>query len=157
MRTALLALAMAGGPGCYSYSAVAPGAVPVGSHVRVQVRPGAELHVGSLALPDRAPLRGRVDGYQTPDTLLLGVALDPSSSGTPSRGLRGAVALPLSDIERVELRRLDRVRTGASVGALVLLGAAVLDLAFDIRNAREGTDDPGGVDNARIVLLRWRW
>jgi hypothetical protein len=152
----VLALSLAAA-GCYSYTEVSPAAVPPGSDVRLRVARGSALSVGTRQVPDDGrPLRGKVLPGTSADTLLFSVALGPGEPGNPSLGLRGMVPIPMSDVELVEVRRLEKARTWAFVGVGALLGLVVLDWAFDVTNADKPGSEPGGADNAAIVRFRLR-
>ncbi|HSM59909.1 MAG TPA: hypothetical protein VK849_03885 [Longimicrobiales bacterium] len=144
--------------GCYTYTPVEPSIAPAGSDVRVRVTRGVPLEVGMLPVEqDGGLLRGRLLEGAPPDTLLCSVALASPVDGATDRRLRGTVTIPVEAVETLEVRRLDRVRTGVLVGASAVIAAVLVDAAFDIRGGKEGTDDPGGVDNARITWFRLRW
>ena len=145
--------------GCYSYTEVSPAAVPPGSNVRLRVAPRVPLSVGETPLPDGGRmLRGKLLQGSSADTLLCSVALSNGDPATPLRGLRGTVAVPVTDVQRLEVRRLQKGLTAAAVTTGALLGFAVLEWAFNITNPNEeGGDDPGGVNNARVELFRLRW
>ena len=151
----ILAAAVLGG--CYSYTPAEPAAVPAGSHVRLRAAGGASLDGAPAGLDRDRIVRGRLLHSPTVDTLLFSLAIEPESPTTARRGLRSTVAIPTASVSALEIRRLDRTRTGALVGAGAVLAAVVLDAAFDIRNGREGDDDPGGVDNAVVPLFRFLW
>lgn len=144
--------------GCYSYTEVSPAAVPPGSSVRLRVDPGVRLSVGAVPLPEaRREMRGTLLPGSSPDTLLFSVVLRNSDPLSPSRPMRGTVPIGMADVERLELRRLDKVRTGGAVGLGAILGLAVLDWAFNVVNSSEVPGEGPGGDNARRVFLRLRW
>ena len=145
--------------GCYAYTEVSPAAVPPGSSIRLRLAPRVQSSVGEMPLPDgQRVIRGRLLQGSSADTLLCSVALSNGDPLVPSRGLRGTVSVPVADVERLEVRRLEKGRTAIVVTTGALLGFAVLEWAFNITNANEqGGDDPGGVNNARVVFFRLRW
>lgn len=156
--TALLLSAQLGLAGCYSYTRVEPGAVPPGSDVRVRVSNGVELNVGELPLlEDGGMVEGKVLRTPTADTLFCDVLLGIPEEGAASRGLRGTVSIPAGAVESVEVRRLDKLRSGGLVGAGVALAWVILDASFNINNPNPPADEPGGVNNARITLFHLRW
>ena len=159
-RRALTALALSLlTAGCYAYTEVSPAAVPPGSNVRLRVDSRVQLSVGEIPLPDGGRLiRGKLLQGSSSDTLLCSVALSNSGPLTPLRGLRGTVSVPVADVERLEVRRLQKGRTAAAVTTGALLGFAVLEWAFNVTKPnKEGGDDPGEVNNARVVLFGFRW
>lgn len=148
---ALLVLA-----GCYNYTPVQSGAVPHGSDVRVHVARGVDLSAGAIPLEGGSTVRGKILRAPTADTLFCDVLLQAPAQGT-SRGLRSTVSIPMRAVEQVEVRSLDRARTGGLVAAGALLAWIIVDASFDIHNAKEGTDEPGDTNQARITLFRWGW
>ena len=160
LRRALTVLALSVlASGCYAYTQVSPAAAPPGSSVRLRVDPRVPLSVGEMPLPDGGRvIRGKLLQGSSSDTLLCSVPLSNGDPLTPLRGLRGTVSVPVADVERFEVRRLQKGRTAATVATGALLGFAVLEWAFNITNPnKEGGDEPGGVNNARVELFRLRW
>jgi len=143
--------------GCYTYTPTPPSAAPPGSDVRIHVSRSASLTVGEVPLPESGVVRGQLVEAPSAETLMCSVLLETGLPGSPSRGLRGTVSIPLDDVEELEVRRLDRVRTFSLVGVGTVLAAIIVDAAFDVRNSKEGTDESGGTDNAVITLFRIGW
>lgn len=144
--------------GCYVYVPAEPGTVSPGAEVRMRVDKSVPLSVGEVALPDDGHvIRGTLVAGPSTDTLLCSVLLTPLGSGVGSSKLRGTVSIPAGAVEELEVRHLAKGRTAGVVGAGIALSAIIVAKAFDIHNAREGTDPTGGVDNAVITLLRIRW
>lgn len=144
--------------GCYAYTEASPAAVPPGSNVRLRVDPRATLSAGETPLDTERPIRAKLLEGSTAERLLCSVVLGSGDPLSASRGLRGTVSIPIRDVERLEVRHLERGRTAAAVGAGALLGFVVLDWAFNIILPSESPgEQPGGVDNARIVLFRLGW
>lgn len=145
--------------GCYTYTPTPPSAAPPGSDVRIHVSRGASLTVGEVPLLENggSVVRGKLVEAPSAETLMCSVLLETGLPGSPSRGLRGTVSIPIDDVEELEVRRLDRVRTFSLVGVGTVLAAIIVDAAFDVRNSREGTDESGGTDNAVITLFRIGW
>lgn len=145
--------------GCYVYVPAEPGTVSPGAEVRMRVDKSVPLFVGEVPLPgaDGHVVRGTLIAGPSSDTLLCSVLLTPLGSGVGSSKLRGTVSIPAGAVEELEVRRLAKGRTASVVGVGVALSAIIVVNAFDIHNAKEGTDPTGGVDNAVITLLRIRW
>lgn len=145
--------------GCYSYTEVSPAAVPPGSTVRVSLNPRADIGVGADPLPvGTRLLRGRLVEGSSSETLRLSVALGEGDPGLSSRGLRSTVAVPMVEVERVEVRRLEKGRTAALVFGGGLGAYLVTEWAFKVLDPSSDTNDGGGgPDNARLVLFRLRW
>jgi hypothetical protein len=102
-------------------------------------------------------VRGRILETPYSDTLLCSVLVESRFAGAASRGLRSTMSIPLSAVEAVEVRRLDRLRTYSLVGVGALLSYIIVDASFDIRNAKEGPEGSDNVDNAVLTLFRIRW
>ena len=144
--------------GCYVYVPAEPGTVSPGAEVRVRVDRSVPLSVGEVPLPDDGHvIRGTLLAGPSMDTLLCSVLLTPMGSSFGPGKLRGTVSIPAGAVEELGVRHLAKGRTASLVGAGVVLSAVIVKAAFDIHNAREGTDQTPGVDNALITLLRVRW
>jgi len=159
LTLAALALSLVAS-GCYSYTEVSPAAVPPGSEVRVGVGPQAGVRVGADPLPEGTrSLRGRLMEGGSAETLLLSVAVGRGEPGVATRQLRQTVSVPWGDVERLEVRRLEKGRTAALIGGGGLAAAVVTAWAFNVLDPSPGPSDGGGggVDNAGVVLFRLRW
>jgi hypothetical protein len=144
--------------GCYVYVPAEPGTVSPGAEVRVRVDRSVPLSVGEVPLPgDGHVVRGILLAGRSADTLSCSVLLTPMGSSVGSGKLRGTVSIPAAAVEELRVRHLAKGRTASLVGAGIALSAIIVANAFDIHNAREGTDQTPGVDNALITLLRVRW
>lgn len=145
--------------GCYSYTEVSPAAVPPGSYVRVSLDPGARVDAaGQELLEGTRSVHGRLMEGSSAETLLFSVALSNGDPRLASRGLRSTVSVPVADLERVEVRHLEKGRTGALIGAGGFVAYIVTKWAFNVLDpSSDPSDGGGGVDNAGIVLFRLRW
>ena len=160
-RRALTALALSlVASGCYSYTGVSPAAVPPGSSVRVTVTPSATVGVGANPLPEGTrSLTGKLMEGSTNQTLLLSVALGKGDPRLASRQLRSTVTVPMADVQRLELRRMEKGRTALLIGGGTLGAYLITTWAFNVLDPSSDPSDGGGggVDNARLVLFRLRW
>lgn len=159
-RRALTALALnLAVAGCYSYTEVSPAAVPPGSTVRMTVRPSATIGLGAEPVAEGTrSLQGKVMDGGSDQALRLSVALGRRDPGASSRQLRSVVTVPMTDVDRLELRRFERGRTALLIGGGTLGAYVLTSWAFDVLDpSSDPSDGPGGVDNARIVLFRLRW
>ena len=158
-RPILLALAFSlAAPACYTYTQVSPAAVAPGSSVRLRTASQAAPTMGTVPLPEGGRvIEGRLLPGSSPDTLVCAV---PLSNGEPlawSRGLRGTVLVPVAEVERLEVRRLQKGRTAAVVATGAVLGLVVLKWAFDVAlPTNQGGGEPGGGNNMRSALLQLR-
>jgi hypothetical protein len=143
---------------CYSYVAAPAAGLRVGEHVRIRVS-GAEAE----RLEPTLSLNGRLlEGElleQGDSSIALGVALSlpPSSAVLPDHAEQ-RVLIPRADLQDVELRRLDKLRTSLLVGGAV---AAVAGIAVARGSSLLGGSGATGTPNERrvpsgIPLLRLR-
>lgn len=145
--------------GCYSYTEVSPAAVPPGSYVRVTLIPRARVdEVSEALLEGTRSVHGRLVEGSSAETFRFSVALRNAEPGLASRGLRSTVAVPVADVERAEVRHLDKGRTGVFIGAGGFAAYLVTRWAFNVLDpSSDPSDGGGGTDNAGIVLFRLRW
>lgn len=125
VRTLTLGLAGWVLTACYSYVAAPASGVRVGEHVRIRVS-GAEAErlEPTLSINDRL-LEGELL-EQADSSIALGVALSaPPSSGLLPEHAEQRVVIPRADLQDLELRRLDKVRTTLLVGGGVAAVAAI--------------------------------
>ncbi len=156
---ALVALALGLPPGaCYTYTQASPAAVAPGSSVRLRTASRGALTTRSVPLPEgRRIIQGSLLRGSSPDTLVCAVALGDDEPLAWSRGLRGTVLVPVAEVDRLEVRHLQKGRTAALVGGGAVLGLAVLQWAFDVTlPSKQGRDDSGGGNNMRRALLQLR-
>lgn len=141
--------------GCYSHAPVRPADAPAGASVRARVSATQAEALGALLGREDRVLHGRVVGPGDGGSLLLQVPAAGSGAGTR---LEQRVALPPGEIVELEVRTLDRLRTGGLVGALVLAGGAILFQQFSDEAEADppSAPKPGGSDQA-IFAFRWRW
>lgn len=160
-RRALAALALSLlATGCYSYTEVSPAAVPPGSYVRVRVEPRADVQVGGMPLQDETrTFRGRLMEGSSNEKLLFSVPLSGVDPRLADRGLRSTVSVPVADVQRLELRELEKGRTAALIGGGGVVAFFVTRWAFNVLDPSSDSSDGGGggVDNAGWVLFRLRW
>ena len=142
-KRAFLLAALLLAPGCYTYSEAAIADVPPGTPVRLRVT-GAEA--------DRLAELRMSDDREVPGTLLrqdhTAILLDSpvAAAGTTTRGaaLSQRLEIPLSQVQEVEVRRLDGLRTAALVGAVAAAAAFVVIEGFGSGNAN---DDRPPIEN----------
>jgi hypothetical protein len=144
MRRLLAAFCCVSTTACYSYIPVRAGdAFQPGSAVRVRVSASEAERLEELRSVYDRLVEGVVVGSSGSEVLL------DTSVGTldPMRGTRPLTQrlnIARSEINEVELRRLDRFRTGAAVGGLVLATGLVVAAAFGgiIGGPRDDVDPP---------------
>lgn len=128
--------------GCYVYVPASLEAVPEGARVRVWVRPAAEEQLrATFGLPNSQRLEGELVS-RSGDQVTLFVPSVPLGTAYGNRPLYQRVPVAAADILRVDLRRLDRFRTGAAVAIAALAALVVAREAFS--GAAENLTPPGG-------------
>src|SRR5690606_39071891 len=131
------------GSGCYSYSTVAIEDVAPGTPVRLRVTGAEADRLADVRLSDDGEVPGtllpRHKGASLLDTPIA--APDVTSHGTrlPQRD-----HAPIVPGQGIEVRRLDRLRTGGLVGAVAAAAALVVIEGFGSGNAN---DDVPPIDN----------
>ena len=151
----VLALAL---PACYSYTALPAAGARVGQRVRVRVS-GAEAERLEPVLGET----GRaIEGdlvEQADTSIALAVPLHPVVEGAGiAQQPAQRIVIPRTDLQGMELRRLDKLRTSLLVGAGV---AAVAAIALSKSSSLLGSGGSGGSPNERRVpsphlLFKWR-
>ena len=143
---------------CYAYTAAPPSGARVGERVRLRVS-GAEADrlEATLGQSDRT-IEG--DLLELADSsIALGVALpyQLDATTTASRAQQ-RIVIPRAELQALELRRLDKMRTSLLIGAGV---AAVVAIAASQGSSLLGSGGGGGSPNERRVpvmapIVRWR-
>ena len=153
-----LGLMACGLSACYVYTAAPPLGARVGERVRVRVS-GAEAD----RLEPTLGLMGRTiegDLLELADSsIALGVALpyQPDATAMASRAQQ-RIVIPRAELQEVELRRLDKVRTSLLIGIGV---AGVVAIAASKGSSLLGSGGTGGSPNERRIpamapILKWR-
>lgn len=158
-RGAALGLLASALSACYAYTAAPPAGARVGERVRLRVS-GAEAD----RLEPTLGLSGRsIEGdlLEVADSsIAVGVALPYQLDATTmSSHAQQRIVIPRGELQELELRRLDKVRTSLLVGAGV---AAVVAIAASKGSSLIGGSGGGGSPNERRVpiiapMLRWRF
>lgn len=143
---------------CYVYTAAPPAGARIGERVRVRVS-GAEADRLEPALG----LSGRtIEGdllEQADSSIALGVALPYQLDATTMASrAQQRIVIPRAELQELELRRLDKMRTSLLVGVGV---AAVVAIAASKGSSLFGGSGAGGSPNERRVpvtapVLMWR-
>lgn len=136
--------------GCYSYQRVPLTEIPPGADVRARVSADHADSLRSQIGQSRRVLEGVVVSASADQLLVSVPAMTSAESAIP---LRQNVAVPRSAIFEVELRRLDKVKTGAVVAAAAAGAAILAYAAFDIGNGSPGGNKGGG--ELQIMLPRF--
>ena len=144
--------------GCYAYTAAPASGARVGERVRVRVS-GAEAD----RLEPTLGQSGRtIEGdllEQADSTIALGVALPYQLDATTMAShAQQRIVIPRAELQELELRRLDKVRTSLLIGVGV---AGVVAIAASKGSSLFGGGGTGGSPNERRVpvmtpVVKWR-
>ena len=138
MRAAILLLVALPVSGCFRYVAVAPERAGPGAQLRLELDDGGRERLRSLTGRDRASVEGTLVRRE-PGVFVLSSPLpvDLAGAGVLSRGLEERLRIATEDVAAVQVRELDRVRSGILALAVAAAAAAAVNRIFE--------DDPGGV------------
>ena len=139
--------------GCYTYVPATLETVPVGARVRALITPAAEQRLQPFGVSGTL-LVGDVQSRDGDQVSLL-VPSVPMGSAYGSRALYQQVVVASSDILRVDLRRLDRFRTGVAVGvAAAAVGAVAFSALGGWSGGSNGDGGGGPAESVRGWALR---
>jgi hypothetical protein len=140
--------------GCFSYIPVTSVAdVEPGFSVRARVSPTASARIAPLLGATEAR---RLDGTlvaQSTDELIVEVPIVMQDAREFGRTPNQRVSIPRSDLVELEVRKLDRFRTGLVAGATAVVIGGIL--ANSLRGEPGKEPLPGGGGTDAIVFLRW--
>jgi hypothetical protein len=123
---------------CYRYAPATLDAVPVGASVRAQISSQAELALRDSFGVNMRVLTGTLVDRQE-RRLLLQVRTASGAEAFGSQSLYQRIAVSPQDVLRLDVRKLDRVKTG--VLTAILAGAAAIVAIKIIGDRRPGTPD----------------
>jgi hypothetical protein len=142
---------------CYSYTAVPPNGAKIGQQVRVRVSGAqAERLEPVLGMTER-----NIEGElleQGDTSIALAISLpEPTASGALGERTQQRIVISRADLQDIELRRLDKLRTSLLVGAAV---AGVVAIAAAKGSTLLGGGGSGGSPNESrvprgIPILKW--
>ena len=157
IRGAALGLMAGALSACFAYTAAPPSGLRIGERVRVRVS-GAEAD----RLEQTLGQSGRtIEGdllEQADSSISLGVPLPYQLDATTMASrAQQRIVIPRAELQALELRRLDKMRTSLLVGVGV---AAVVAIAASKGSSLLGGSGAGGSPNERRIpvmapLLRW--
>ena len=153
---ALLSLVLAG---CYSYTTLPPGSAPIGERVRVRVS-GAEAErlEPIIGVTDRQIEGELLEQADSSVSLEVPLLLPAQGGGTVAERAHQRIIIPRSDLQEVELRRIDKTRTTLLVGGGIAGVAAIVAASTGTIQIGSGGNrgNPNEVRVGPIVpLLRW--
>lgn len=149
---ALAALALLA-TGCYSLRPVRPESPLQPGQVRLYLSDGGAQSVAAPLGGERSVLEGELL-RAAPDTLTVRVR----AAGSAQFGeqlLYQELRVPRAEIDGIQLRRLDPVRTGLLVGGVAAVSGFLLYQALSGETGGSPIPGPGGGVEARIPLLRF--
>lgn len=126
--------------GCYSYSPAQLETIAPGQAVRVRLTAEEAARLEPIRVTDARLMEGVVVQRSGSELLMdshVG-SLDPQRG---TRSLIQRINVPVGEIQEVELRRLDTLKTGATVGGFALATTAIILAA---RGGGIGGRDGGG-------------
>ena len=144
VRLSTLGAALVMASACYSYTALPPSGPKLGERVRVRVSGSeAERLESVVGLRDRS-LEGDLL-EQGDSSIALAVPLPISQQGGSfDQPPQQRIVIPRAEVQDVQLRRLDRLRTSLLVGGVV---AGVAAIAVGKGSTLLGNRGPGGSPN----------
>lgn len=148
----LLAVTLTGS-GCYKYIPSSAMEVTPGQAVRVRLSAAEAARYQDLRLADPRLLDGTVVD-RTAGELVVEATVGANDPTRGTRALVQQVSVPLEGVLGVDLKELDKVKTGLVVGG----GGAVLLAAILAAGDALGGDDAGGTDvpeARRVPLFRF--
>jgi len=148
----LLALSLSAS-GCYKYIPTSAMEVTPGQAVRVRLSAAEAARYQDLRLADPRLLDGTVV-ERTAGELVVEATVGANDPTRGTRALIQQVTVPLEGVLGVDLKELDKVKTGLLVGG----GGAVVLAAILAAGDALGGDDPGGNDvpeARRVPLFRF--
>ena len=141
--------------GCFSYLPVTSASdVQPGLSVRARVSPTASARIAPLLGATEAR---RLDGTlisQSADTLIVEVPIVMQDAREFGHTPNQRVSIPRGDLLELEVRRIDRFRTGALAGGAAIVIGSILVNALQGDPGKEPLPGGGGTD-AIVFKLRW--
>lgn len=137
--------------GCYAYQTADPGAVEPGRDVRVRLSLEAADRLEEVRMTDDRLMEGKLLERRGQNLVVETTVnrLDPMTGG---RLLSQRLSLSPVEIQEVETKALDKLKTGAMVGAAaVVVGYIVATQFQDSGGSNPG--GPGGPPESRVVRI----
>lgn len=140
--------------GCYHYLPSSPQEIATGQAVRLRLTSDEAAKYADLRLSEPRLLEGTVVDRSAAG-LMLDATVGANNAATGSMALTQRLSVPLSGFVEVELKVLDRTKTGLVVGGVAVITGLVMAKA----GGAFGGDDVPGTDNPearRVPLFRIR-
>lgn len=132
MLRPLLPLLLLGVSGCFAYTPVSLDTVQPGENVRVRITPEQAQEIDALLMRETRILDGVL--LERGPSFLVEVPVATQLQGGARQSLNQRILLPREGIVEMELKSLDRVRTGlllGGAGALVI-GTVIFTLTKEL-------------------------
>jgi len=144
---------------CYTYTPIETAAARPGMSVRARVSAAAGERIAPLlGTSDARLLSGTLIGDGGgPDTMIVEVpTVARADAGGVVQTLHQRVSIPRAELLELEMRKLDRFRTGAFAGAAAVIVGTVV---FRALRGGPGAERPPGGDgtDALVPLFRRVW
>jgi hypothetical protein len=147
-----LAVAGAVTTGCYAYRPVSPEAVTLQADIRARLTEAQARELAAVLPNGDRVIEARVLEQQSDGFLLL-VPVVTELRGARVETMHQRVMVPRSGLVEVEVRELDRVRTGVAIAAgAVVVGGVIAAIADRAVNPGSGGGGPGGTDFRAIIV-----
>ena len=141
--------------GCFSYIPVTSVSdVGPGISVRARVSPTASARIAPLLGATDARLLDGTLISQSADTLIVEVPIVMQDAREFGHTPNQRVSIPRGDLIELEVRRLDRLRTGAIAGGAAIVIGGILVNSLRGEPGKEPLPGGGGTD-AIVFSLRW--
>lgn len=132
--------------GCYAHVPTELGTVSPGTMIRARISASEADRLGPVLRRHDRVLGGRVV-EQGPDGVLLEVASVVATDGLSPTRLNQRITLHPAQVQEVEMRRLDRLRTAGLVAGGVAAAVMLVSAAFGPESAPSASGGgKGGVD-----------
>jgi hypothetical protein len=142
--------------GCYSYVPSTLDAVEPGHAVRIRLTAAETERLAELRLSDERNMEGVVV-RRTGDELLVETHVGRLDARAGTRPLTQRINVPIAEIQDVEFRRRDNLKTGAAIGALsVAVGVGIAAALSSGEGSVVEPPDPVPEFRRRPFELRFR-
>lgn len=145
--TCVLFLALSG---CYAYSPVEGSAPDAGTEVRLRLNDAGTDHVAEQTFLSRPDVLEGELVERTSSELRVVISRPARRAFAAGGRSTDTVSVPLSGVERTELKTIEVAKTGALVGG-VSLGLGLLGAALVASGGGEGSP-PGGEDGQPLSI-----
>jgi hypothetical protein len=126
IRATTLGAALVALSACYTYTALPPSGARTGERVRVRVSGGEAERLEQVVTVRNRAVEGELV-EQADSNIALAMPLTGASTEGPSLSQQAQqrIVIPRADVQSLEVRRVDKLRTSVLVGATIVGVAAV--------------------------------